>query len=134
VSLVKSDISSREDIEVLVDTFYKKVLMDELIGHFFTDVVKLDWEKHIPVMYDFWEMALLDKMIYHGNPMLKHIALDKMSKLEESHFDKWILLFSATLDELYAGPKVELAKQKIQTMKSLMLHKIKQSRGGYFIQ
>jgi len=130
----KSDIASRDDIEILVDAFYKKILQDDMIGHFFTEVIKLDWDKHIPIMYDFWEMALFDKMVYRGNPMLKHIALDKLSSLEESHFDRWILLFSATLDELYEGPKVDLAKQKTKTMKSLMLHKIKQSRGGYFIQ
>lgn len=131
---MKTDIHSRVDIELLVDTFYKKVLKDKTIGNFFTEVVSLDWDKHIPVMYDFWEMALLDKMIYRGNPMLKHIALDKLEPLEELHFDQWISLFSETLDQLYEGPKVELAKQKASSMKALMLHKIKQSRGGYFIQ
>lgn len=132
--MLKSDIASRHDIEKVVDTFYKKILQDDMIGHFFTEVIKLDWDKHIPIMYDFWEMALFDKMIYKGNPMLKHIALDKIAGLEESHFDRWITLFSNTLDDLYDGPKAELAKQKAKTMKSLMLHKIKQSRGGHFIQ
>lgn len=131
---MKVDIGSREDIELLVDTFYKKVLQDETIGKFFTEVVSLDWDKHIPIMYDFWEMALLDKMIYRGNPMLKHIALDKLEPLQEMHFDQWILVFSETLDQLFQGSKVELAKQKASSMKALMLHKIKQSRGGYFIQ
>lgn len=131
---MKEDITNREDIELLVNAFYKKVLADKIINHFFKEVIKLDWKKHIPVMYDFWEMALLDKMIYRGNPMLKHIALDKLSPLQEKHFDQWILLFSETVDSMYTGPKAALAKQKASTMKSLMMHKIELSRGGNFIQ
>ena len=131
---MKVDISTRKDIELLVNTFYTSVLKDEIIGKFFTEVVVLNFEKHLPTMYDFWEMALLDKMIYRGNPMLKHISLDKLSPLSEEHFDRWIALFSATLDQLFQGPKAELAKQKAKSMKSLMLHKIKLSRGPGFIQ
>lgn len=131
---MKTDIASRDDVILLVDHFYKRVLEDDLISKFFTEVVVLDWDKHIPVMYDFWEMALLDKMVYKGNPMLKHIALDKTSRLEEAHFDRWIALFEVTLDHLFAGPKVALAKQKASSMKMLMLHKIEQNRGDYFIQ
>lgn len=131
---MKEDITSREDIELLVNAFYKKVLADKIINHFFKEVIKLDWKKHIPVMYDFWEMALLDKMIYRGNPMLKHIALDKLSPLQEKHFDQWILLFTETVDAMYTGPRADLAKQKANTMKSLMMHKIELSRGGNFIQ
>jgi len=131
---LKEDITSREDIELLVNAFYKKVLADKIINHFFKEVIKLDWKKHIPVMYDFWEMALLDKMIYRGNPMLKHIALDKLSPLQEKHFDQWILLFTETVDAMYTGPRADLAKQKANTMKSLMMHKIELSRGGNFIQ
>lgn len=129
-----NDINSRRDIELLVDAFYKVVLVDDFIGIFFTEVIKLEWEKHIPIMYNFWEMALLDNMVYKGNPMLKHIAIDKISKLEPAHFDRWIKLFSGTVDKMYQGPKAELAKQKANTMKTLMLHKIDQSRDGYFIQ
>ena len=131
---MKEDISSREDVVNFVNAFYKQVLVDDHINDFFTNVVKLDLAKHMPVMYDFWEMALLDKMVYKGNPMLKHIAIDKLARLEQSHFERWERLFSETLDQLHEGPKVDLAKQKVSTMKSLMLHKIKQSRGDYFVQ
>lgn len=85
-------------------------------------------------MYDFWEMVLLDKMVYKGNPMLKHISIDKKFRLEEKHFDRWIYLFINTIDQLFVGPKVELAKQRALSMKALMLHKIDLSRGDHFIQ
>lgn len=44
------DISSRQDIALLVNRFYKQVLLDKIIGNFFTEVVPLDWEVHIPIM------------------------------------------------------------------------------------
>ena len=131
---MERDISSRDDIILLVDTFYEKVLKDEVISEFFTKVVPIDFNKHMPTMYDFWEMVLLNKMVYKGNPMLKHISIDKKSKLEEKHFDRWLLLFNETIDKLFIGPKVELAKQRALSMKALMLHKIDLSRGDHFIQ
>ena len=51
----RKDIEGRADIEILIDAFYTKVKKDEVIGHFFTEVVQLSWEHHIPVMYNFWE-------------------------------------------------------------------------------
>lgn len=131
---MKTDIQSREDIIILVDTFYKKVLEDNLISHFFNDVVKISWENHMPIMYNFWESVLLDNPVYKGNPMTKHIALDEKSKLEKKHFDRWELLFYETLDEMYEGDKVALAKQRVQQLKGLMLYKIGKSREDYFIQ
>jgi hemoglobin len=48
------DITTRQDIELLVDKFYGQVIEDDIIGEFFTGVVKLDWTVHIPIMYNFW--------------------------------------------------------------------------------
>ncbi len=47
---MKKDILNRKDIEVLVDKFYEKVKVDKTISHFFTEVVKVDWENHLSVM------------------------------------------------------------------------------------
>ncbi len=122
----KLDIQTRSDIELLVNTFYQKVEKDEIIRHFFIDVVKLDWSKHIPVMYDFWESILLDKHNYKGNPMPAHVSLNEKSPMKKEHFDRWIQLFSSTTDELFAGEKAELAKTRalsIATVMQIKLHK-----------
>lgn len=50
---MKKDIESRACIENLVNTFYQKVKEDELIAFFFDEVAQLNWEKHLPKMYDF---------------------------------------------------------------------------------
>ena len=128
------EIQSREDIIFLVDTFYKQVLTDEAIGYIFTEVAQLDWEKHMPVMYDFWETMLLGNMLYKGNPMLKHIALDQKEKLTARHFDRWIQLWRETLKKHFTGEKAEEAMQRAEMMRQLMQYKIEQSRNQHFIQ
>jgi hemoglobin len=122
----KLDIQTRSDVELLVNSFYKKVEKDELISHFFNEVVVLDWSKHIPVMYDFWESILLDKHNYKGNPMPAHVSLNEKSPMKKEHFDRWIQLFSSTIDELFTGEKAELAKTRalsIATVMQIKLHK-----------
>lgn len=128
------EIRSREDIEFLVDTFYKKVLDDEVIGYIFTEVAKLDWDSHMPIMYDFWETMLLGNMLYKGNPMLKHIALDQKEKLTAQHFDRWIQLWRETLENHFTGEKATEAIQRAEMMRQLMQYKIEQSRNQHFIQ
>ena len=131
---MKQDIQNRADIEVLVDSFYKKVLQNEVIGHFFTEVVKISWEHHMPIMYSFWESVLLGVAGYKGNPVLKHITLHQKEKLTQTHFSEWKRLFFETLDELFEGEKVEEAKKKVEMMERLMLYKIEASEGRFFVQ
>lgn len=130
----KKDIAQRLDIELLINHFYTRVKSDPIIGHFFTEVVQLSWEKHIPIMIDFWESLLFDKVIYKGNPIEKHLELNKKSPMSEVHFKQWMSLFSASLDELFEGEKVELAKTKVQQIGQLMQFKIDQSNQANFIQ
>ncbi len=123
-----ADITSRKDIELLVDHFYTKVLKDELIGHFFTKVVQLDWDKHFPIMYDFWETTLLGHMKYKGNPMLKHIQLNAKSELKSEHFDRWLKLWKETIERNFHGPKSEEMIQKAQQIGALMKYKVTQQK------
>ena len=130
---MKKDISNRQDIQLLVDTFYIKVKADPIIGFFFTEVIQLNWDVHIPIMYDFWNSILFGKGGYKGNPVLKHVELHQKHPLENVHFDRWISLFSETVDELFEGNIATLAKSKANTMAQLMLYKIQQSGEKGFI-
>ena len=120
------DIRNRKHIEMLIDLFYKQVVVDEVIGHFFTEVVELDWNKHIPVMYDFWETTLLGKMKYKGNPMLKHIDLNRKEALMAPHFDRWLELWNRTVNENFQGPMADKALKKANQIAELMKYKIEQ--------
>lgn len=120
----KTDITSRADIELLVDRFYKKVLADKKIGQFFTEVVQLNWDKHMPIMYDFWETTLLGNIKYKGNPMLKHIELAQQRPLEAEHFAQWLELWRTTIKELFDGDKALEAITRAENIASLMQFKI----------
>ncbi|MEH3114938.1 group III truncated hemoglobin [Pedobacter terrae] len=121
---MKKDIHDRADIIVLVDTFYKNVALNLQIGPIFTDVAKVDWSRHLPKMYDFWESILFGKAIYKGNPMLTHFALNKQTPLQHEQFEIWKDLFFQNVDDLFAGPNAELIKQKAQSIADLMHFKI----------
>jgi len=130
---MKRKIENNADIKHLVDAFYKKVIKDESIGFIFTDIIQLNWEVHIPVMYSFWESVLLSKPSYSGNPVLKHVELNQKMPLTKAHFDRWLELWFSTLDENFQGDIANSAKEKATMMKDLMLYKIKKSSDPNFI-
>lgn len=120
---MKTDIKNRKDIEKLVNTFYEKIKTDAKIGYFFTDVAKVNWEAHLPKMYDFWDNVLFSNGNYTGNPMIKHKELHQKSEMKEAHFQHWNALFNATVDELFTGEKAEEIKQRAMNISALMLFK-----------
>lgn len=121
---MKKDIENKNDIEKLVNSFYEKVKEDALIGFIFTDVVKVHWERHLPVMYDFWENSLFYTGNYMGNPMEIHRHLNKVIPLTNEYFSRWTQLFTSTVDELFAGEKATLAKQRAISIAAVMQFKI----------
>jgi hemoglobin len=124
--LVKKDIQDRNDIEIMVNLFYEKVKQDDLIGYIFNDLVKVDWNKHLPVMYEFWEGVIFFTGGYTGNPMITHRKLNHVVNLTPDHFKRWLKLFLATVDENFEGDKAELAKQRAQSIATVMQLKISQ--------
>ncbi|MFT3747268.1 MAG: group III truncated hemoglobin [Agriterribacter sp.] len=121
---MKKDIKTREDIELLVTSFYDKVKADDTIGYIFNDIAKVNWVKHLPVMFDFWENILFFTGGYAGNPMMIHQHLNKMFPLTKEHFKRWETLFLQTVDELFEGDKAVLAKQRALSISTVMQIKI----------
>lgn len=133
-AMKKQELNTREAIELLVDSFYTKVKKDDLLAPIFNNTEYFSWEKHIPIMYNFWETLLLDTASYKGNTMAKHIALHRRHPLTPELFDRWKSLFYSVLDELFEGPGVAEARRRVEAMSSLMLYKIGQSEKKGFIQ
>lgn len=119
------DITTRQDIIHLIDSFYTKVVKDDLIGSYFTEVVTLDFEKHLPVMYNFWESVLLGGTSYKGNPMIKHIQLHQKKALEEKHFNRWLTLWEQTINEHFTGSVADQAKHRAKSIKGIMMFKLR---------
>ncbi len=106
----RHDIETRSDCELLVRTFYGRALVDPIIGFLFTDVAKLDLEAHVPRITNFWETILLGAHSYGGGAFRPHVELNFKVPLTRGHFDRWLHLWSTTVDELFEGERAELAK------------------------
>jgi len=124
------DLETRADVILLVDTFYTKVKSNPVIGYIFTEVAALDFETHLPKMYDFWCSMLLGEQSYSGNPMTPHLVLSQKIKLSSVHFDEWLLLFNETVDTLFEGEIANNAKYRAKNIAGLMLYKIEQQYIG----
>ena len=108
----KHDIQNRTDIMHLISTFYTHAMQDDIIGYFFTEVAHINLEEHLPVMYDFWENVLFQANKYHGDAMQKHVVLNQKSPLRPEHFERWLTLFTQTLDDSFTGPVTEQTRQR----------------------
>ncbi|HNI43833.1 MAG: group III truncated hemoglobin [Chitinophagales bacterium] len=129
----KKDLQNKQDICLLVDTFYQKVRQNPTIGYIFIDIAQIEWEKHLPKIYAFWETVLLGENTYKNNVMEPHILLNRKIKLADEHFETWLNLWQSTVDELFVGENATVAKQKANTMQLLMRYKIQESEKPYFI-
>ena len=121
---MKKDIESKEDIQLLVDTFYETVKVDATIGYFFSDVTHVNWEKHLPIMYSFWENILFHTGTYAGNPMKTHMQLHEKSAMNTTHFERWLEIFNHTVNSLFEGGNAELIKQRALSIATTMQIKI----------
>lgn len=122
----KPDIRHREDLFLLVQEFYKKLLADPSISYLFTDVAHIDLDHHLPVLVDFWENILFDAPVYRKNAMQPHMNLHAKSPLTDQHFDTWLRYFSQTVDELFEGDKAFRAKERANSIATIMKIKVKQ--------
>ena len=122
------DITTRKDIELLVNTFYDRLLADDNISYIFTDVAKLNIKIHLPVIADFWESVLLNNNVYHNNTMKVHLDLNDKTALTARHFGIWLKHFNNTIDELFGGDIALLAKQRATSVATVMQIKIAQNK------
>ena len=113
------DIENREDIMLMVNSFYDVVRKNERLGFLFDDTAKVNWPTHLPKMYDFWESMLFDKVLFNGNPMGAHLKLHNTEALKSEDFDTWVVLFKANIDAHFEGPKTEMAKQRAESIATI---------------
>lgn len=127
--MIKKDIETRDDITLLVHTFYDQVRKDELLGPIFNSIIK-DWETHLNLLVDFWETNLFFVKKYKGNPLQKHVEVDTFhnNTINEMHFGAWINLWFKTIDDLFIGNTAQLAKNRARNMSTFMNLQIFESR------
>lgn len=121
---MQKEILSIEDIQQLVDRFYEKVRMDELLGPVFNERIGDRWPEHLEKMYRFWQTVLLGEHTYYGSPFPPHAQLP----VGGDHFVRWMSLFTATVDDLFTGEKADEAKWRAGKMAELFEMKIEHFR------
>ncbi len=118
---MKTDIRNKKDIEKLVNAFYNNIKTDAVISYYFTDVAQVNWEEHLPKMYDFWENILFCTGNYNGNPMMRHKELHEKSPMTKEQFKYWTTLFTSTVDKLFEGSKAEEIKSRAINISFVMM-------------
>lgn len=118
------DVETRGDLELVLAAFYKQVFADDLIAHFFTEVVPLNLETHLPVITDFWEAVVLGTHAYRKNVMEVHQYIHAKATIEKKHLDRWVLLFTQTVEAHFDGPNATLMKQRAASIATLMQLKL----------
>lgn len=124
----RKDIKSREDVNLLVINFYKKVRKDETLAPFFDKIE--DWDEHLDRLTTFWESSLFLQTKYYGNPLEAHVKADKEhgNRITEYHFGVWLNLWYETIDELFAGETADNAKRRARKMGTFLYINIFQAR------
>lgn len=114
------DITTLEDIKILVDNFYGRIQDNELLGPIFNVILKDRWPPHLEKMYTFWQTVLLQEHTYFGSPFVPHAKLP----VSQDHFDTWLQLWYSTIDHYFKGEKADEAKWRGDKMAEMFLHKI----------
>ncbi|MEG9327163.1 group III truncated hemoglobin [Salinimicrobium catena] len=114
---MKTDIMNREDVFLLVSSFYSKVRANPEISHFFNETIE-DWPSHLEKLTDFWETNLFMVSKFRGNPMRAHKEVDNRfnNSIEQKHFGVWLNMWFETIDELFEGDRANIAKNRARNM------------------
>ena len=112
--LTLPDIATRADVVKFVDDFYDLVVKDDLLGPIFVDIAAVDFDAHLPTMYQFWSSMLLGAREYSGQPFPPHWAL--RDHMTPAHFTRWISLFCGVIDANFQGETAETAKQRARNI------------------
>jgi hemoglobin len=123
---MKKDIENRNDLLLLMQEFYKKLLADNSINYLFTDVANINLDHHFPVLVDFWDSILFQSGTYQKNAMQPHLALHQKSPILNQHFDTWLGYFKQTTDELFEGQNAFVIKERATSIATVMKIKVMQ--------
>jgi hemoglobin len=115
-----NDIQNRADLELLMDSFYQKILQDTAINYIFTEIAQINLEKHLPHLVDFWEQTLFNTGGYKNNVLQVHLDLNAKLPFTTVHFETWLRYFNQTVDELFTGENAEKIKTRALSIATVM--------------
>ncbi len=127
--MTKKDIENREDLSLLVRTFYAKIRANEEMGHYFNETIT-DWEAHLEKLTDFWENNLFAVRKYFGDPLKAHVEVDEKfhHTVTPDVFGLWLNLWFEALEELFEGENMEILKRRARKMGTFLMISIYENR------
>jgi hemoglobin len=120
------DIQTAEEIHIVVEEFYKKLLADDNISYIFTEVVKIKLDEHLPILVTFWSQAILGTGGYVNNLTQIHLDVNAKSYLSKELFEIWLIHFEAAINENFEGFNCERMKNQAHNLSTIMQIKIAQ--------
>ena len=120
------DITTTEDVRLLVDAFYEKIRNNQALSLVFNPVMKGRWPAHIEKMHRFWQTVLLSEQPFHGRPFPPHAH----QTVQQKHFSSWLNIWHETIDSLFAGEKAEEAKWRGDKMAAIFFSRIEYHRNN----
>ncbi len=123
---MKTDIRNKEDIYLLVKSFYAKLLKDDLLHHFFEKFSNQELlEEHLQTLVVFWDNILFYTGGYRKNAMEPHLKLQQSKPFSSEHFKHWLSTFNSAVDELFDGENAHAIKTRAQSIAIVMEIKVK---------
>jgi len=104
-------IGGRQTVWAATDSFYRRVLADESVSHFFkgTDIAHLRARQSM-----FISMLLGGRVVYTGKDIAAAHAQSREQGLNDTHFDAFLKHFRAALEEV--GVKADKAEKVMKLL------------------
>lgn len=119
VARTPGDIRTRDDVLALVRAFYREAAVDDLLAPVF-HAVHVDWAEHIPRVTDFWCWQLLGEPGEHRHTLAAHEPAHALVPFSDTHYDRWVAIWTSTVDDRFAGPVAEVAKERARRVARAM--------------
>lgn len=118
---MNQDISSRDDLLIIVRDFYDALFQSDILKDFFEDFKEEDaLEHHLETLVDFWDNTLFYSGSYKKNAMKPHITLNEKTPLEAIHFKHWLALLTQAIDKNFNGVNAETMKNRAMSIATVM--------------
>lgn len=116
----KSDITSFEDVQLIVNKQYEQLIADPQTGRHFKE---LNFEEHLPRIYNFWSFILgidAENHAYRGSAFEPHTHMS----LTHQDFSEWHRFLKIAVEEQFQGPTADLMLQKAQQLGMMFEYKL----------
>ena len=122
---MRKDIESREDLLLIVSSFYVDLLQSKELSHFFEafkdeEVLKY----HLETLVDFWDNTLFYSGTYKKNAIKPHIDIHAEKSIQSNHFNQWLSLFNKAVDTNFNGQNAETIKSRALSIATVMKLKL----------